>query len=581
MELLRHVGGQLLALVAMSALAWAAGRPVSRRLAGAPGGLGWALGLALLAQMLLLLGMVGGLRLALLAPLLAGLAVTSLRGARAPIPSDWLSPAHWLGVGLALPAFALTLYPPLGFDQTLYHLPFTQAFAATGGVPFLPNLRFPVFPQLAEVLATPLLLLAGDTATQLVGFAALGAVLALVHAWAREHAPAAAWLAPAVLLGSPGVLYLSTCGYVEPVLALFGVGALYGAERGRKEAGLGWVAAAGFLAGSAAGVKYLGLLFLPAAALLLLRREPWRRGAVRGGLFALVALAALAPSYGRLLAHTGNPLFPFYPAVFGDNPWAADLFFGPRGPERFAKAATLLWDITFDRRSAGGLPPFSPAFVLGLPLALLAALRRPEVRRLALVAAGFVVMSPTNSHYFLGIAPLWALLVAIGAAELLGERRRLLAGVTLTVALAGPAWAIDRLAHFGLPPASAAERHVFLAERLPLYPALAFLNRVADGAPVYAVTAENLVAYSRGPLLGDTNGPRSFTRAQERLAALGSLAAVLGEMDVRYLLLSRKASTWLQWAAADPRLAKRYEDAEAVAFEVRGDRPARRPAATR
>ena len=31
---------------------------------------------------------------------------------------------------------ALALYPPTGFDATLYHLPFARAFAASGRLPF-------------------------------------------------------------------------------------------------------------------------------------------------------------------------------------------------------------------------------------------------------------------------------------------------------------------------------------------------------------------------------------------------------------------------------------------------------------
>ena len=34
----------------------------------------------------------------------------------------------------------------------MYHLPFARAFAASGGLPFLPALRYPMFPPLAEVV---------------------------------------------------------------------------------------------------------------------------------------------------------------------------------------------------------------------------------------------------------------------------------------------------------------------------------------------------------------------------------------------------------------------------------------------
>ena len=55
-------------------------------------------------------------------------------------------------IAVSAPFFLLALYPPTAFDETLYHLPFAREFVRTGGVPFLPDLRFPVFPQLAEIL---------------------------------------------------------------------------------------------------------------------------------------------------------------------------------------------------------------------------------------------------------------------------------------------------------------------------------------------------------------------------------------------------------------------------------------------
>lgn len=566
MALVEHVLTQLLALGVFSGVVWAAGRPLARRLGAVPAGLTAALGLAAVAQILQLVGLAGGLRLWVLVPLAGALVLLSRPWSLGPRRK--LSPRLWIALAFSLPAFVLTLYPPLGFDQTLYHLPFTQAFARTGGLPFLPDLRFPVFPQLAEILATPLLLAAGDSATQLAGLVALAGCAALVFQWTRELAPSASWLASAVLVGSPGALYLTTCGYVEPVLGLCGLGALYAAARGRSEGGLGWVIAAGFLAGSAASVKYSGLLFLPAAAWLL---APARFRAadfkVSGAAFGGAALLALAPTYGRIVAHTGNPLFPFFGELFGSSPWAADEFLGPRGSERLAKAATLLWDLTFDRAAAGGFPPFSPALALAVPLLLVVAWRRPDLRRLAAVAVGFVAISPTHGHYFLAIAPLWALLLAVGIAEF-GVRRHGIAVVALGLALAGPAWVVYRVGRLGPPPATGEQREAFLGRHLHVYPALRFVNRQAPGEPVYALGAENLVAFAEGPLLGDANGPRSFTRLGRRAAELGSLAAALDDWQLRYLLVNHELTSWLRQAEADPGLEAIYQDAFTTVYRV-------------
>jgi hypothetical protein len=225
--------GHALALAALSATAWAAGRLTLRllRVQAVPASLTLAAGLMTLAQVSLALGLVGALRVPMLAAF--AVAVWALAGWDRLVwdrphdgPPSWLASA---GVGsivllVALPGAVLTMYPPLGFDQTLYHLPTSRAFAATGGVPFLPALRYPIFPPLGDVLNASVLLVAGDAATQLTGWLALAVGLGLVYVWARERSSRAGGaLAAGVLAGSPIAWYLASTGYVEPLLALFGL----------------------------------------------------------------------------------------------------------------------------------------------------------------------------------------------------------------------------------------------------------------------------------------------------------------------------------------------------------------------
>ena len=73
---------------------------------------------------------------------------------------------------MALPLFVLTLYPPIGFDATVYHLPYARAFVRAGQLEFLADLRFPVFPQVGEMGFVLGLFLSGDLvarASQLLG----------------------------------------------------------------------------------------------------------------------------------------------------------------------------------------------------------------------------------------------------------------------------------------------------------------------------------------------------------------------------------------------------------------------------
>ena len=574
---LRHA----LILLAIAATVWAAGRLCIRllRLGGhdVPAAIAFACGFAVCSQVALLLGLGGWLRTPVLAAVNVAVHVAALpdwRRALAALASCRRAALWRTGVIVvcAAPFFLVALYPPLGFDQTLYHLPAARAFAVTGGVPFLPALRYPIFPQLAEVLNAVVLLCAGDVATQLVSWTAMAAAVALVCVWARElSSPAGGWVAAATLAGSPIAFYLASTGYVEPMLSLLALAALYTAARGSTERHMGWVVASGIMAGSAAGTKYLGLYFLPAAAALLVSTDDWRLTLRRLSVFGVAALAALAPSYGRLIAHTGNPLFPFYPELFGSSPWAAQEFLGARGVERLTGAATLLWDVAFRRQLVGAMPPFSPAFAFALPIVLVAAWRRPLWLRLLGIAAGYILLAPVHAHYVLGIAPLWAVLFGASIASLVPARepaRRAVLALAVVLFSGGEAYAAYRLRHLGLPPTSPAARAELIAAERPMYPAVAFLNRAAGPVVVYGIGAENLVAYANGTLLGDQNGPASFSRIEARVAALGSLAPALDEIGAAYLLLPAKPSMWLTWAISDVRLARVYADGQAVVFRV-------------
>ncbi|HJX29832.1 MAG TPA: hypothetical protein VJ885_18170, partial [Thermoanaerobaculia bacterium] len=144
----------LLILLTLGATAWVAGQVALRRMPPARGerlALPMVVGLAVLGPLLLLLGFLGLLSRG---PLLLLLMVVHLAGLGAwkEIVGEtraWLGDRRrwWMTLGLSVasaPFFLLALYPPTAFDETLYHLPFAEAFVRTGGVPFLPELRYPV-----------------------------------------------------------------------------------------------------------------------------------------------------------------------------------------------------------------------------------------------------------------------------------------------------------------------------------------------------------------------------------------------------------------------------------------------------
>ncbi|MEO6191980.1 MAG: hypothetical protein ABIS20_03140 [Thermoanaerobaculia bacterium] len=565
-----------------------------------------ACGLAVLAHLGVLLGLAGLLRLV---PVLTVLAIVHLAGIRVwrrllgterRLRWPWVA----LGVAILLPSAVLALYPPTAFDATMYHLPFARGFVESGGVPFLADLRFPVFPQANEMLFALVMLFAPDLAAHGVQWLLTMLAAALVWAWGRDafgspgddHA-AAGWLAAAIFLGGPIVAHLASSGYIEAGLTLFATAALYAVRRWRGSGERRWLVLSALFAATAADVKYLGLFFLGILGLtVLLGHFPVRGTRARWAaalLFGAVALAALAPWYGRIYAWTGNPVFPFFPRIFGAGLWAPARFEGFLTPpadaatapsaslgalleQRLAGLVRLPWDVVFERGRYGGQPPHSPVYLAALPLALLAAARDPRQRRLLALAAAYAVACaalPADSRYLVPITPMLslsaagALLYWLGRlpGRAAGRRRLLIAGLCAGCFLPGWLYALYRLHRQGPLPLTPAAREAYLVRQQPVYPAVAWLNRtLGSGYTVWALHAENMAYYARGRFLGDWIGPASFRRVlldlsspeelHQRLRRLGADHFLTTHQGVNLPFSEEDAAfqRWFQPLYADP-----------------------------
>jgi 4-amino-4-deoxy-L-arabinose transferase-like glycosyltransferase len=565
--------GFFLPLLALAATAYVLGRTVTLRLDFAGrlerGAVSAALGLALAAHLLLLLGLAGLLRPLPVLLLAAGIHAagipawrelgTDLRAAWGwPRWPRWLWPAVLLGL---IPLAALALYPPTAFDATLYHLPFARAFAASGGVPALMDRRVPVFPQANEILFAAVMLFGRDVAAHGVQLLATLLSAVLLVAWGRQAFPAykpAGWLAAAVFLGNPIVVYLAATAYVEAGLTLFVTASLYALRRWRGTGSKGWLALAALFAATAADVKYLALFFLGIAGLTALLAGGRSRSAAErlrdGSLFAAVALAFMAPWYLRIYLQTGNPLFPYLTRIFGGSLWQS--LPHPETGEalfpRLARWVRLPWDLIFERARYNRLPPFSPVYLAALPLLAFGALRDARVRWLLGVSAVYALVFtwlPADGRYLVPVLPLASLAVAgsLAAAASAWPRlaaRRLAAALCLGAFLPGWLYAGYRMARQGPLPVTAAAREAYLRRALPAYAAVAWLNRTrGSGYTLWALHAENLAYFAAGRFLGDWVGPASFGRVLAGARDAESLYRELRGLGVTHLLVPVRSAT--------------------------------------
>lgn len=504
-----------------------------------------AAGIAGVGHAALLLGLVGLLRPWAVLPLLLAANFAGRRGwedlvrglSAGRVGSTGSGRLAWLiPAGVLLSIFLLLpLYPATAFDATMYHLPYAKAIATTGGAPFLRDLRFPVFPQLMEFLFAVLFRGGRDLAAQCLSVIATLLTALLLLAWGRaEEETAAGWIAAAAFLGNPIVAYFGATAYVDSGLTLFATAAFFAFARWRRTGRGGWLALAGFFAGSAAAVKYLGLFFVAALALLAVATGTRDRRMRAGLVFLAAAGATLAPWYLRILADTGNPIFPYFAGLFGGSAWDLSSYqprlFGP-GTAGAAAAvgklllrfATLPFDLLFPSRNFDWHPPFSPFYLIAEPVLLVGAVRSARWRPLLAVAATYLLFAltlPGDPRYLLPVCPLLSLAASSILLDLLpvlqAVREKVL--VLAAVALLAPAllYSARDLKRRGPPPASADARDRYIARRLPLYPAILHLNRsTGSGYSLYAFYSENMAYFAQGRFQGDWFGPASFARVVE------------------------------------------------------------------
>jgi hypothetical protein len=489
----------------------------------------------------------------------------------------------------------LALYPPLGFDSTMYHLPAAREMVESHRLSWLPDSRFPVFPQLNELLFALTLLAGDDRAARCLELALAGLVALGLYAWVAEKGGrrAGVWAA-ALWLGSPYVVLYGADAYVDVGLALFGFLAVAALDRWGATGRPRWAALAGVFAGAAAGVKYQGLFFValvPIAVLvpILGRERSGGRGRrARAAALALgAALLIAAPWYGRVLQATGNPVFPFFPEVFGESEWSPT----PAGRETPAsppsapasRLRALAWGSPAPWARWTGPPPFNPWLLALAPAALLLLGRPRAPARAILLGLAYAPCSwlfAPDPRYLLPALPWAAAAVALGLGWLaaglgLGGRRGLAAAAGLAAALAfaapGVVYAGYWIARLGPVPRSAEARERFLEQRRPGYAAIAELDRRHGAAyAVYVYDAPDLRYFVRGRMLGDWTGPHRYARVVPELQAVpDEAAATLRSWGADHLLLieprvprGRGRRLELPWRPV-------YEDASSRLYELR------------
>lgn len=458
-QLLGSIPGNL-GTAALTALAcYGAGRALLRRLLPDLRGRETLLALVFGGELFALLGLIGApllLKLpawgvALPLALAAAWGVRELVRGGDPLPglkAQWEIILALLLLGGWFLASALTL--PYSWDEQTYQIAVPAAWLKTGSVMPTADLPYSAFPMMPQFLLVWMFKSGGiGTARLLI----LGAFLLLYYGLYSElraaAGRAAACVFTLVFVLSPLTGAMIREFYAEVFLALPMLAVLRLARRyDRPDARI--CIAFGLLAGGALAVKLTGMgVALAAAGLLCLHRVERRKFAV----FALVCGLFAFVFYLRPWIALGNPVYPFFGALFGSGSATVEAYHRAMGETNYGpgglSGAVLGWLFTaydgvlYDGIVLGWAFPLLFAAVLTGGYAAFRMGKLSCACRDACLTAGilyvFWAVTSQQSRFLLPLFPV--LLIAAGGLWAQLPRRAAWGAAALVFALA--AWSIE------------------------------------------------------------------------------------------------------------------------------------------
>jgi hypothetical protein len=446
---------------------------------------------------------------------------------------------HWLVV----------LEPEIGPDALSIHLVIPESMRVAHRWHFDVTRHLQaVMPKGANWLYTLCYFLGGEFAARLFNLASLlgivGLLLATIRRWLT---PTAALLLSALFAATPLVQLVTGSLFVENEWALLGFGALISLGLAREGGRPQFLYLAMILLGAAIASKSIALAFVPPFGLIMLWTLWRRRGFLEAAVAALCLLVFAIPPYWIAYAKTGNPVFPYFPAVFASKyQRLAEGFAGPppTGPRTLAAGFLLTFRSGLYREVQNGAVGFQ--YFLLVPLAI-AALRRkwPDIAKLSgLTFALFTVATlrtdPTPRYFYAALAPA-TVFIAAAFAWLRSADSRL---YRVSMVLAAAVFCLDvyfipssnwMFKDFVKNPASRQARLDFVTAHVPERNLVAYLNRAHSGAPV-AFFESNAIAGLRATAFTTTWHNVDFYHGMLDAATPAECWRILHDNGVRFVI---------------------------------------------
>ncbi len=463
----------------------------------------------------------------------------------------------------AILSLLIAFAPPTYYDTLVYHYTLPQSYLKAGRWIGQPTLIYSAFPQTMELLWLLGMVLAGDLLSNLLGWAvgALG-VWAVYLFVQRSTNTRTAWWAAALLSVTPSYLLLSSGGYVDVGLTVFGFASFFALTLWAEKRSTSLLVLAGVLSGFALGCKYTGGISIVISACFIIKQTISKstKNAFKSTiLYGLSSFLIYVPWLVKNIHFVGNPVFPFlYKWGSKASPWAQQAAEGyfqgltEYSPRSVLGLGKLLWEIAVGGlRFGGGMDVlgdlgWGALFVL-LPALWLAKKMPVRIKNSLLYCVLFFVpwgLSRPVLRFLLPIAPFLAIVGAYAYTQVVQALspwyRR--AGQLVLAALICSNVALffevsDSLGLFQVP-MGFATRTEFLSRRLKYYRASQFLETLPENAVTYVVGDQCAYYYNRPVLIAPVFNKNPLADWANEAKSGADLVTAIKSQGVTHLLIN-------------------------------------------
>jgi hypothetical protein len=473
------------------------------------------------------------------------------------------------------PLLFLPLYPPTGWDELTYHLPYAKDYVNNSGLNVNPFLRYPLYAHNIDLLYALALLFYDDILAHLFhASAAILTSLGIYHLGAVTSNKKTGVIAACIFISSPLVAHLMKTAYIDLGLTLFIFLGFYCIALWSITKQEFWLYVSGFAIAIAVGSKYSGNFYVPIFAIWVFFQSRKISSVIR---FLLPVFIFGSPWYIRNFIISGDPISPFGGEIFGYWLWnkgdligqSKDLLKAHGTPRNLTSFLMLPWNLLVhsDKFMEGRI---SPGMVAAFPAILLfKRFNRFNKHLCIFVLVNTIIWFFTSQilRYLLPIFPMISLLsanVLIHSYEIFIQKplgmffqnftwQRISCNITSAIAiflivlplLYADARIVKKLSKDPLP-VTEQMRNKYLLNNVPSFHLIEIANK-SPALNIYQVRFETAYYFAKGKIMGDWFGPARYSIILDVMGNSKELHNRLRSMNIQLFLVNIKSRLKLEF----------------------------------